>query len=74
MNPDAIREVLALVVQGHPADAISFGATVTIVCANPISAARWHERCPQGVLPESRVPVQVVTLPADYQALAEVPC
>ena len=70
MNPDAIREVLALVVAGHPADSISFGATVTIICTNPVSAARWMERCPNGVLPETRVPVQVVCVPEMY----EVPC
>jgi hypothetical protein len=62
MNPDAIREVLALVVNGHPADSISFGPVVTIFCDNPISAARWTERTPGNLLPVSRVPVQVVTV------------
>lgn len=62
MNPDAIREVLALVVAGHPCESVSFGATVTIICGNEVSAARWRSRTPDGVLPVSRVPVQVVTV------------
>lgn len=57
---DAIREVLAFYVQGNPADSISFGATVTIVCTNEVAADRWKARTPNGVLPESLVPVQVV--------------
>lgn len=60
MNAESIREVLALHVAGMPADTISFGATVTIICTNEVSAARWRSRCPQGRLPESGVPVQVV--------------
>lgn len=59
---DAIREVLALHVAGHPCESVSFGATVTIVCGNEVSAARWRSRTPDGVLPVSRVPVQVVTV------------
>lgn len=70
MNPAAITEVLELHVQGFPAETVSFGSTVTILCANPISAARWREHAPNGVLPESGVPV-VVELVAMYD---EVPC
>lgn len=63
INPDAIREVLALIVSGHPCDTVSFGAQVTIVCTNQVSAARWMERCPNNLLPETRVPVAVVLVP-----------
>lgn len=66
MNPEAIREVLALVVNGHPCETVTFGATVTIICTDPISAARWKERTPNGLLPETRVPVQIVHVPAVY--------
>ena len=62
MSPESIREVLALVVSGHPCESVSFGATVTIVCGNEVSAARWKARTPDGVLPVSLVPVQVVTV------------
>lgn len=62
MSPESIREVLALVVQGNPAESVSFGATVTIVCGNEVSAARWRSRTPDGVLPVSGVPVQVVEM------------
>lgn len=60
MNPEALREVHALVVSGHPCDQVTFGAMVTVICTNEMSAARWKARTPNGVLPESRVPVQVV--------------
>lgn len=60
MNPDAMTEAHAIYISGNPADLISFGATVTVICTNEISAARWKARTPHGVLPESRVPVQVV--------------
>jgi hypothetical protein len=58
----AIREVLAIHVQGAPAESISFGATVTIVCGNELAAARWRSRTPDGRLPETLVPVQVVCM------------
>lgn len=60
MNPESIREVLALVVQGHPCESVSFGATVTIVCSTEVAAQRWRTWCPHGVLPRSLTPVQIV--------------
>lgn len=71
MNPEAIKEVLALVVQGHPADSVTFAASsVTVICTNEISAARWRERTPNGVLPDTSVPVVVEYVPM----FDEVPC
>lgn len=62
VNPESIREVLALHVAGNPCESVSFGATVTIICGNEVSAARWRSRTPDGVLPECGVPVQVVEM------------
>lgn len=62
MTPDAIREVLAHYVAGNPCESISFGATVTIVCTTEVAAHRWRTFCPNGVLPRSLTPVQVVTM------------
>lgn len=69
MNAAALRELADLIDQGHPADAISVGADVTVICTNPVSAARWHERTPNARLPISGVPTQVVVLAGDYAAV-----
>lgn len=72
MNADAIKEVLALVVQGHPCEAVSFGASVTVICTNEVSAARWRERTPNGVLPDTSVPVVVEYVPMYADPVSEV--
>lgn len=58
MNATALRELATLVEQGHPADYIGIGDEVTILATLP-AAVRWMETCPQSVLPESRVPVDI---------------
>lgn len=58
----ALRELADLIDQGHPADAISVGAHVTVICTNPLSAARWQERTPNELLPISGLPVAVVLI------------
>lgn len=72
MNARALREIADLVDQGTPADYIGVGDEVTILAELP-SAIRWMETCPQGVLPESRVPVDVRVVGVLVN-LDEVPC
>lgn len=62
MNPLTLRLLADLVDQGHPADYLGVGESVTVV-ANPISAVRWMERCPNGVLPGTNVQVAVQVIP-----------
>lgn len=62
MTPATLRALANLVESGTPADYIGVGDAVTII-ANPISAARWMERCPNGLLPGTSTPVAVQTIP-----------
>lgn len=69
MNPTTLRVLADLIEQGHPVDYLGVSDNVTIV-ANPISAARWRERCPNGVLPGTNVPVAVQVIPVMEVALS----
>lgn len=62
MTPTTLRTLADLLEQGSPADYLGIGDSVTVV-ANPISAARWMERCPNGLLPGTSVPVVVQVVP-----------
>lgn len=62
MNAADLRTLADLIDQGHPADYIGVGESVTVV-TNPVSAARWMERCPNGVLPGTSTPVAVQVIP-----------
>lgn len=68
MTPATLRALADLIDQGHPVDYIGIGDAVTII-ANPISAARWMERCPSGLLPGTSTPVAVQTIPVIGVAL-----
>lgn len=62
MNAHTLRALADLLDAGHPADYLGIGDSITVV-ANPISAARWMERCPNGLLPGTSVPVVVQVVP-----------
>lgn len=42
MNAATLRALADLIDQGHPADYIGVGDSVTIIVTNEISAARWR--------------------------------
>ncbi len=42
MNAATLRVLADLIDQGHPADYIGVGDSVTIIVTNEISAARWR--------------------------------
>lgn len=62
MSAHTLRALADIIDAGHPADYIGVGEHITIV-ANPISAARWMERCPNGLLPGTSVEVAVQVIP-----------
>ncbi|WP_294567553.1 hypothetical protein [uncultured Arthrobacter sp.] len=57
-----LRTLADLIDQGHPADLISVGEHVTVV-ATPISAARWQELTPNGLLDVDGAKVSVTVVP-----------
>lgn len=60
---DTLDEIATTIRQGYPAFSVAASpGVVTVICTDDISGERWRRRVPNGLLPETLQPVQVIVV------------
>lgn len=58
-----LDEIATTIRQGHPAFSVAVSPGVTtIICTDDISGERWKRHTPNGLLPGTKQPVQVLVV------------
>lgn len=58
-----LAEIATTIHQGYPAYSVAVSPGVTtIICTDDLSGARWKQHTPNGLLPGTKQPVQVLVV------------